>query len=342
MNTRNRFYIILSLSLIFGFLSCEEEIPTPEIEFDALPTIYENLDAKYAADLSYGPFPENTFDIFLPNVSGPTPLIIFIHGGGFTGGDKSIIYSTSALNAARNLPEEIRKYIGAGIAFASINYRLLADQDEEGVLKPLGDSRRCLQYIRSIAKSLNIDKEKIALTGNSAGGGTALWLTFHDDMMDARNSDPILRESTRVLGAAVSETQASYDLMTWETNVFGEFDLQLQALVNFDPDLEIRFNSFYGISDFSEFESTEIQAYRREVDMLSWLTPDDPEFWVSNTKQPLGTPVDLGQLLHHPYHARELLRKGNSIGLLSYVTYGPFPDPGREALSDYLIRVCTE
>ena len=332
----------LCCCLMLGIFACEEEIPQADIEFEALPGIFENLDAKYAADLSYGPFSDNTFDVILPNVSGPTPLIIFIHGGGFTSGDKSIIYTTASANAARNLPEEIRKYIGTGIAVASINYRLLSDEDKDGVLKPLGDSRRCLQYIRSIAASLNIDKEKIALTGNSAGAGTALWLTFHDDMRDASNDDPVLRESTRVLGAAVTETQASYDLQTWEDNVFGEYDLQLQALLNLDPALEVRFNSFYGISDFSEFESTETQAYREEVDMLRWLTPDDPEFWVSNTKQPLDTPVDLGQLLHHPYHARELLRKGNSIGLLSYVTYGPFPDPGREALSDYLIRICTE
>ena len=138
------------------------------------------------------------------------------------------------------------------------------------------------------------------------------------------------------------ETQASYDLKTWETNVFAEYDLQLEALVNLDPDLEIRFNSFYGISDFAEFDSPEIQAYRQEVDMLGWMTTDDPEFWVSNTQQPLDTPVDLGQLLHHPYHARELLRKGNSIGLLSYVSYGPFADPQGESLSDYLLRICKE
>ncbi|MDW3646581.1 MAG: alpha/beta hydrolase [Bacteroidia bacterium] len=332
----------LVICLMLGLLSCEEEVPTAEISFDTLPAIFENLDANYAADLSYGAFPENTFDIFLPKVSGPTPLIVFIHGGGFTGGDKDIVYNAASANAARNLPEEIRKYIDAGIAFATINYRLLDDRDQEGVLKPLGDSRRCLQYIRSIAASLNIDKEKIALTGNSAGAGTALWLSFHDDMKETGSDDPVLRESTRVLGAAVTETQASYDLKSWETHVFSDYDLQLEPLVNFDQELEQRFNSFYGISDFADFESPETQAYREEVDMLAWMTADDPEFWVSNTLQPLDTPIDLGQLLHHPYHARELLRKGNSIGLLSYVTYGPFADPGRESLSDYLIRICRE
>ncbi|MEM8890217.1 MAG: hypothetical protein AAGD28_19740, partial [Bacteroidota bacterium] len=92
----------LTCCLLFGILACEEEIPQADIEFEALPGIFENLDAKYAADLPYGPFSDNTFDIILPNVSGPTPLIVFIHGGGFTSGDKSIIYAAASANAARN------------------------------------------------------------------------------------------------------------------------------------------------------------------------------------------------------------------------------------------------
>ena len=40
------------------------------------------------ADLSYGPHPPNKLDLWLAKSEKPTPLVVFIHGGGFVGGDK--------------------------------------------------------------------------------------------------------------------------------------------------------------------------------------------------------------------------------------------------------------
>src|SRR4051794_40814812 len=60
------------------------------------------------ADLSYGPHPNNKLDLWLAKSDRPTPLIVFIHGGGFVGGDKS-----SASAAA------IKQCLDAGVSFAS-------------------------------------------------------------------------------------------------------------------------------------------------------------------------------------------------------------------------------
>lgn len=332
----------ISVFLLSFFLSCEEDVPIVALDYDPLPEELAGLDANFLKDLPYGEYPENTFDLILPKSSTPTPLVIFIHGGGFVEGEKEQLYQAASSSGGESFVDELKFLLSQGIAIASINYRLLEANDSEGVLKPLHDSKRCLQYIRSAAWNYNIDKSRIALTGGSAGGGTALWLAFHDDMQDLNNSDPVLRESTRVLGAAVFETQATYDLKKWETHVFGEYDLQLEALINFDPDFAQRLNAFYGIDSFEEFDSETSLDYRAEVDMLRHLSRDDPEFWVSNTSKVVSQPADLDHVFHHPFHARELLRKANSIGLISYVSYGPINDPAGESLQNYLLRILRE
>ena len=57
------------------------------------PPVAITTAASFAADVSYGDDERNVFDIFLPdNTSTPTPLIMFIHGGGFEGGSKAELY----------------------------------------------------------------------------------------------------------------------------------------------------------------------------------------------------------------------------------------------------------
>ena len=70
------------------------------------------------------------------------------------------------------------------IAVATINYRLLTENETEGILKCLNDSKRALQYIRYIHNELNIDKSNVGLYGGSAGAGTVFWLGTNDDMKD--------------------------------------------------------------------------------------------------------------------------------------------------------------
>ena len=167
---------------------------TTVLEPSESPINIEGIDAVFAQDIEYDIKERTKFDIFLPSSTTPTSLVIFIHGGGFKNGDKSKPY-TATTNV--DYPEELRAFLSNNIAFATINYTLLEDfgVETEGVLKCMNDSKRALQYIRSRADDFNIDKDKIALTGGSAGAGTSLWIATNDDMADTSNSDPVLRES---------------------------------------------------------------------------------------------------------------------------------------------------
>src|SRR5262245_18352499 len=65
------------------------------------------------ADVKYGPHERNVLDLYLPKPGGPSPLVLYIHGGGFQGGDKPSLS-----------PSEGKSHLDAGFAVAAINYRL--------------------------------------------------------------------------------------------------------------------------------------------------------------------------------------------------------------------------
>ncbi len=310
----------------------------PVLEFTEPPFALQGIDARFAADIPYGPYPDNTFDIFLPASPTPTALVIYIHGGGFIGGSKEAPYAPM-WNGSWDFPQEIRTLLAHGVAFATIDYRLLSLENEtEGILKSLGDSKRALQYVRSIHETLNIDKSAVVLAGSSAGGGTSEWLAFSDDMADPSSADPVLRESTRVRAIAVKATQASYDLERYETDVFIDYDFHWADYLEADPSMVDRFLSFYAMDSLPEFDSPRVEAYRAEVDMLAMMSPDDPEFWVANLQTPVVEPTRGPILNHHSFHARTLKSWGDSIGIPNVVYYGTHEDPGGEDFVSFILR----
>lgn len=148
------------------------------------------------AEVSYGPHQMNVLDFWKADGDGPRPLLVYIHGGGWVGGDK------------KQDPKNIRPFLDKGISYASINYRLTG---EAPLPAPVQDAARAIQFLRSKAKEWNLNPHRVALTGGSAGACTSMWLLLHDDLADPKASDPVLRESTRVTAAAVSSGQTSID-----------------------------------------------------------------------------------------------------------------------------------
>ena len=164
-------------------------------------------------NVSYGIHERQVFDIWLtPSKNGePTPLVIFIHAGGFRGGDKNWIEVNS-----------IKQFRDVGLSVAAINYRL-SDAGAYPIM--MEDAARCLQTIRSHAKEWNLNPDKVACYGGSAGAGISLWLGFHDDLGDPDHDDPIARQSTRIIAVATVNGQSTYDLHTFR-DWFGVPDLK--------------------------------------------------------------------------------------------------------------------
>ena len=151
-------------------------------------------------DVSYGPHERNVFDLYKAKSDKPTPLVIFMHGGGFTVGDKNMVS-----------PFLVKPCLAAGYSVASLNYRYAWQAPFPA---PFMDCARALQFLRLHAREYNIDPTRVALTGDSAGGGMSAWIAFHDDMADPKSDDPLARQSTRVRCAALNAGQVSYDPWT--------------------------------------------------------------------------------------------------------------------------------
>jgi hypothetical protein len=314
---------------------------TEVLDYSEPPFNLNAIQSSFSENIVYGPYDKNIFDIFIPDSEEPTSLVIFLHGGGFLGGDKSYFYTTQQ-NDAWDFPSEISNLLENNIAVANINYRVLQENDDDGIIKPLSDCKRALQFIRNKAALLNIDKENIVLYGVSAGAGASLWLNFHDDMADTSNSDEVLQESTRVSATVALETQATYDLVIWAPRIFSEYNITFEKLLQLD---ENRVFSFYGVNTLEEIYSPEIEAYRNEVDMLGHISNDDPSYWASNIIRPVTLPNTVGLVTHHAYHVQELKNIADIENVTNVSYYGNpliYEDTSEETAVDFIVRKLNE
>lgn len=277
------------------------------------------IEAVYT-DVKYGAHSQNAFDIWLAKSKQPTPLVIFIHGGGFEKGDKTNIK-----------PLYMVALLDSGISVASINYRFY-NQDSLGILGCLKDSKYCLQFIRYHSKKYNIDKKRIACYGKSAGAGTSLWLAFHDEMADATSTDPVLRESTRLACAGALNTQSTYDRDRW-SNIIGLNKSDSARLMYVDRKFV--------------FRGEKGKTIRAELDFLEQMSADDPPIFIYNEQvggvPMIGVPVKEAnsRIGHHPLHAKKLKEKADQVGIEA-IAYAPqigLVDPSGETLVSFMARI---
>lgn len=152
--------------------------------------------------VAYGPHDKQVLDFWRADSPHPTPTVLVIHGGGWSTGTRRDV-------------EGLEDYLNAGISVVSVDYRFIAQANAEGIVPPvrgpMHDAARALQFVRSKADEWGIRKDRIALTGGSAGACSSLWLAFHKDMADPNSPDPVARESTRPYCAAVWAAQTTLD-----------------------------------------------------------------------------------------------------------------------------------
>ncbi|HUG67329.1 MAG TPA: alpha/beta hydrolase fold domain-containing protein [Pirellulaceae bacterium] len=250
------------------------------------------------ADVSYGLHERNKIDLYLAEVNTPTPLVLYIHGGGFRGGDKNSVSQG-----------DLRAFLNEGWSLAAINYRLT---DAAPAPAQYLDCARALQFLRHNAGKWNLNPKLVASTGGSAGAGTSMWLAFHDDLADAKNTDPITRESTRLTCIAVSNGQSSYDPRFAEKIGIPRPNFERHAF--FEP--------FY---DIKLADADTPQAYRRyeEAAAITYLTRDDPPALLqySYANEEVTPNTSLGLIVHHPKFGIALKEEMDKLGIECIVQY---------------------
>jgi acetyl esterase/lipase len=140
-------YRLLFILCILCYTAAAQKVRLPESYTSQLDVVY-----TYA-----GPW-EGRMDLYLPKSDQPTPVVIHIHGGGFTHGSKE---------SQRNFGTFFRM----GFAVANVAYRLAGTAPAPAAIE---DVRCAVAYLVEHAGELNIDLGKIVTHGSSAGGHLAL------------------------------------------------------------------------------------------------------------------------------------------------------------------------
>ena len=266
--------------------------------------------------------PSRSLSFWKAESDKPTPLLFYIHGGGWMGGNRT--------EAGGLLPLMLKN----GISVVSIEYRFIpeatADGEKPPVNGPLHDAARALQFVRSKAAEWNIDKQRIGASGGSAGACSSLWLAFHDDMADPKSEDPIARESTRLWCAAVGGAQTTLDpqqMKEWTPNSnYGGHAFGFTA------------NKETKTTQFAEFLAgrDKILPWIAEYSPYALVTADDPPIYMS-----YGSPPALGQDQKDPTHTSnfgvKLQEKCKSVGVECELVYPRAPDVTHPNIGAYLL-----
>ncbi|MFT5465605.1 MAG: arylformamidase [Verrucomicrobiales bacterium] len=265
--------------------------------FSSLTAQEKSKPARTHANVSYGPHEPNVLDIWIAEGEGPRPLHVYIHGGGWLAGDKF----------KNGNPQNI--WLEKGISYAAINYR---HTSEASLPAPVHDAARAIQFLRWKAKDWNIDKTRIVLSGGSAGACTSMWLLCHDDLADSNSSDPVLRESTRVSGAAVGGGQTSIDpkqIVPW----LGPMVLQHRMI-----------NMAVGESTLAGA----LKNYERhrplylEFSAYNHVTADDPPLFMSYGGDMTLPSKNAQHGIHHPVYGVKMKEKADKIGMETHLLIG--------------------
>ncbi len=212
---RRRSFFILAVALAATLAAgCADPLATPS---GAAPLRYRDevfSAVTMTSDVTYGTAVNQQgatvtlkIDIYRPtgDVATNRPAVIWIHGGGFSGGDKT---SPEIVDEANTLAKK-------GYVSASISYRLnpggcSAAGPTAGCIIAIQqatfDGQTAVRFLRDNATTYGIDPTRIAAGGSSAGAITALNVGYNGDNPgpgDHQGFSSSIRAAQSISGAAL-------------------------------------------------------------------------------------------------------------------------------------------
>lgn len=201
-----------------------------------------------AEDLRYESAYENgTMDIFAPqNVTGSQPVLVYIHGGYYVGGDK------------KSGEPYCRIIANSGYVVANINYMLAPEAKYPIQAKQANDA---IKFLCENADTYHIDPEQIFIGGDSAGGHLASQLgAFYtnEELQSKMNFTPSISAS-QLKGVLL--LCGFYDAYTLRDSKF--------------PFLN---TAMWSWTDVRNYES---YARWNEINTINWVTKDYPATYIT-------------------------------------------------------------
>ncbi len=121
-------------------------------------TMPTTLPANIQTDIEYGRAGDNRLllDACAPDGPGPFPVVIIVHGGGWSSGDKE-----------KDITPLMQPLTDAGFTWFSINYRLAPKNRWPACFE---DVQTAIRWVKANAARYKGDPQRIAILGHSAGG----------------------------------------------------------------------------------------------------------------------------------------------------------------------------
>jgi acetyl esterase/lipase len=161
--------LLLFFSFFLFFVACNKDNDPINVSVESEEP--RNLPAAQLQNIVYGENERNVMDVFLPeNRNSKTPVLILIHGGSWSSGDKA------AMNPVANMFSQ-----NYGIASISINYRLIPNYTLPAQME---DIQGVVNKIIKEQPTWHISKENIYLFGVSAGAHLSLLYAYGYDVQD--------------------------------------------------------------------------------------------------------------------------------------------------------------
>jgi acetyl esterase/lipase len=188
---------LLTLTLFISPLFAMKTTDTPERQtagiFYARPVL-TNVTYKVADNETL------QFDISYPEGAAPKegwPLIIYLHGGGWTGGER---HGGFGFNN-----NEIHFYNREGIAIATVSYRFARGGENPRTIKDcVVDVKDAARFMVKNSKTLGINPKKMGIYGHSAGGHLSMMAALAPDNLFI--GDPSLKNVKASFACAVPQS----------------------------------------------------------------------------------------------------------------------------------------
>jgi acetyl esterase/lipase len=253
-----RFALVFALMLMVsaGIVSAQPGRPPGGGMGGTPTTLTPVLDNAPYADLSEA----QTLTLYVPeDGDGPFPLVIFIHGGGFMMGDNTMYGA-----------EEIDPVVAAGYAVASLNYRLSGEAIFPAAVE---DVKAAVRWLRANAETYNLDPDRFAAWGGSAGGNLAAMLGTSGDVAEFDNPD-LGNEDVSSRVQAVVDQFGPLDFLQMDAQ-FAEDDVCPASAENHDA----------ANSPESMYLGAPIQTVPElaaAANPITYVSDDDPPFFIQH------------------------------------------------------------
>ena len=249
-----------------------------------------------------------TLDLYCPeNVSSPLPVIVWIHGGGWSRGRKE------QCPAVRIVDE--------GYAVASIDYRLTEVAPFPAQIE---DCKAAVRWLRANASKYNLYPDRIGVWGFSAGGHLAALLGTSGGVKELEGTGDNMSYSSRV--QAVCVVSGPGDLLQLYRDATGPSGAEMNPKVK--PALEALIGG-----PVEEYKTRAMAA-----SPISYISKDDPPFLIIQGENDPTVPVGLTQSFFAALKAAGVDATLNIAPGQGHGVGGPKFDPVIKAFFDKYLR----